>query len=92
MRRRYRRWCKMNVSHPSVHPVEAASLPPADGRAVVPPRVRMKVIQGMPGTIGGLTLRFCQFAYAVVSLAVRGSTSDFRRLVFFYIFIYKFVS
>ncbi|KAF5762184.1 hypothetical protein HanXRQr2_Chr16g0773791 [Helianthus annuus] len=70
----------MNVSHPSVHPVEAASLPPADGRAVVPPRVRMKVIQGLPGTIGGLSLRFCQFAYAVVSLAGR-QLVIFRRLL-----------
>ncbi|KAF5822801.1 putative casparian strip membrane protein [Helianthus annuus] len=73
----------MNVSHPSVHPVEAAPLPPADGRAVVPPRVRMKVIQGMPGTIGGLSLRFCQFAYAVVSLAVMASTSDFPSVTAF---------
>ncbi|KAJ0793063.1 hypothetical protein HanOQP8_Chr01g0025461 [Helianthus annuus] len=74
----------MNVSHPSVHPVEAAPLPPADGRAVVPPRVRMKVIQGMPGTIGGLSLRFCQFAYAVVSLAVMASTSDFPSVTAFW--------
>ncbi|XP_076903351.1 CASP-like protein 5A2 [Bidens hawaiensis] len=67
----------MNVSHPSVHPVEA---PPADGR---PARVRMKVIQGMPATIGGLSLRFFQFAYAVVSLAVMVSTSDFPSVTAF---------
>ncbi|MFS7959104.1 hypothetical protein Hanom_Chr08g00686731 [Helianthus anomalus] len=73
----------MNVSHPSVHPVEAASLPPADKRGVVPLRVRMKVLQGMPGTIGGLSLRFCQFAYAVVSLAVMASTSDFLSVTAF---------
>ncbi|KAJ0550551.1 hypothetical protein HanHA300_Chr07g0246741 [Helianthus annuus] len=74
----------MNVSHPSGHPVEAAPLPPNDGRAVVLPRVRMKVIQGMSGTIGGLSLRFCQFAYAVVSLAVMASTSDFPSVTAFW--------
>ncbi|KAI3696955.1 hypothetical protein L6452_29611 [Arctium lappa] len=73
----------MNVSHPSVHPVEVAPLPPTDGGAIVPPRVRMKVIQGMPGTIGGLSLRFCQFAYAVVSLAVMATTSDFPSVTAF---------
>ncbi|KAJ0705181.1 hypothetical protein HanPI659440_Chr14g0570701 [Helianthus annuus] len=72
----------MNVSHPSVHPVEAVPLPPANGRVVVPPRVRMKVIQGTPGTIGGLSLRFCQFAYAVLSfLRLWRQLVIFRRLL-----------
>ncbi|MFS7913957.1 hypothetical protein Hanom_Chr02g00147801 [Helianthus anomalus] len=71
----------MNVSHPSVHPVEATPLPPADGRAVVPPRVRMKVIQCMSGTIGGLSLWFCQVAYAVVSLELWRQLVIFRRLL-----------
>ncbi|MFS7987611.1 hypothetical protein Hanom_Chr11g01024971 [Helianthus anomalus] len=74
----------MNVSHPLVHRVEAASLPPADGRAVVPPRVRMKVFQGMPGTIGRLSLWFYQFAYVLVSLAVMASTSDFPSVTAFW--------
>ncbi|KAJ0777862.1 hypothetical protein HanOQP8_Chr02g0076291 [Helianthus annuus] len=74
----------MNDNHRSLHPVEAAPLPPADGRAVVPPRVRMKVIQGMPGTIDGLSLQFYQFAYAVVSFAVMASTSDFPSVTAFW--------
>ncbi|MFS7981287.1 hypothetical protein Hanom_Chr10g00949211 [Helianthus anomalus] len=37
----------MSVCHPSVYPVEAAPLPLANGHAVVPSRVRMKVIEGM---------------------------------------------
>ncbi|MFS7987613.1 hypothetical protein Hanom_Chr11g01024991 [Helianthus anomalus] len=74
----------MNVSHPSVHPIEAAPLPPVDGRVVVPPRVRMKVFQGMPGTIDRLSLWFCQFAYVVVSLAVMASTSDFPSVTAFW--------
>lgn len=74
----------MNVSHPSVHPVEVAPLPPTDGRVIVPPIVRMKVIQGMPGTIGGLGLRFFQFAYAVVSLVVMSTTSDFPSVTAFW--------
>ncbi|OVA18073.1 Uncharacterized protein family UPF0497 [Macleaya cordata] len=67
----------MNMSHPSVHPVEAP--PVTDGGAVnVPvPRVRMKDIQGMPGTPGGLFLRLCQFLFAVVALSIMTSTSDF---------------
>ncbi|MFS7903957.1 hypothetical protein Hanom_Chr01g00030251 [Helianthus anomalus] len=52
----------MSASHPSVHLVEAAPLPPVDGRAVVPPRVRMKIIQVMLGTIDDSILRFFQFA------------------------------
>ncbi|OVA10132.1 Uncharacterized protein family UPF0497 [Macleaya cordata] len=64
----------MNVSHPSVHPVEA---PPLTGGAENAPRVRMKDIQGMPGTPAGLALRLCQFVFAVASLSIMASTSDF---------------
>ncbi|CAA6655258.1 unnamed protein product [Spirodela intermedia] len=42
----------MNVSRPAVHPVEAPPL--TDGDAQILQRVRMKDIQGMPGTPGGL--------------------------------------
>ncbi|GJX69821.1 CASP-like protein 5A2, partial [Tanacetum coccineum] len=70
----------MNVSHPSVHPVEAPPSLADEGRVI---RVRMKVIQGMPGTIGGLILRFCQFAYAIVSLVVMATTNDFPSVTAF---------
>ncbi|KAK4583244.1 CASP-like protein 5A2 [Quercus suber] len=62
----------MNVSRPSVHPVEA---PPQTAQNV--PRARMKDIQGMPGTCGGFALRLFQFIFAVISLLVMASTSDF---------------
>ncbi|KAK8584557.1 hypothetical protein V6N13_138516 [Hibiscus sabdariffa] len=61
----------MNVSHASVHPVE--DLPTADGGGPnnnEVPRVRMKDIQGMPGTAGGLALRICQFVSAVLDYLV----------------------
>ncbi|MFS7903961.1 hypothetical protein Hanom_Chr01g00030301 [Helianthus anomalus] len=60
----------MSASHPSVHPVEAGLLPLADGRAVVKSRVRMKVIQGMLGTIDDSSLRF--FKFAIMSGGILG--------------------
>ncbi|XAR59973.1 hypothetical protein NMG60_11033175 [Bertholletia excelsa] len=70
----------MNVSHPSVHPVESPSqLTEAENV----PRVRMKDIQGMPGTIGGLVLRFGQFVFAAVALCVMATTSDFPSVTAF---------
>ncbi|GMH10721.1 hypothetical protein Nepgr_012562 [Nepenthes gracilis] len=66
----------MSMSRPSVHPVEAP--PFTDGANNHGPRgVRMKEIPGMPGTPAGLGLRLCQFAFAVVSLSVMATTSDF---------------
>ena len=71
----------MNVSHASVHPVEAPP-PTTEGENV--PRVRMKDIQGLPGTIGGLVLRFFQFVFAVVALAIMATTSDFPSVTAFW--------
>lgn len=74
----------MNGSRPSVHPVEAP--PPATdaGAGENPlPRGRMKDIQGMPGTRGGLALRLSQFAFAVVALCIMASTSDFPSVTAF---------
>ncbi|KAK6936053.1 Casparian strip membrane protein domain [Dillenia turbinata] len=66
----------MNVSHPAVHPVEAQ--PMTDGAAAAAvTRLRMKDIQGMPGTLAGLILRFAQFVFAAVALCVMATTSDF---------------
>ncbi|XP_030451507.1 CASP-like protein 5A2 isoform X2 [Syzygium oleosum] len=70
------------MSRPSVHPVEA---PPATngGAQNHGPRVRMKDVQGMPGTRGGLVLRLCQFVFAVISLCVMVTTSDFPSVTAF---------
>ncbi|KAF8394999.1 hypothetical protein HHK36_018938 [Tetracentron sinense] len=70
----------MNVSHSSVHPVEAPAL---TGDANNAARVRMKDIQGMPGTPGGLALRFCQFLCAAASLCFMATTSDFTSVTAF---------
>lgn len=70
----------MNVSHASVHPVEDP--PTTEGGNA--PRVRMKDIQGMPGTPGGLTLRLCQFMFAVAALCVMATTSDFPSVTAFW--------
>ncbi|KAH7553578.1 hypothetical protein JRO89_XS12G0029100 [Xanthoceras sorbifolium] len=72
----------MNASRPAVHPVEAPPL--TEGEAHNGPRVRMKNLQGMPGTRGGLILRLCQFFFAVVSLYVMASTSDFHEATAFW--------
>ncbi|CAL9769923.1 unnamed protein product [Musa acuminata subsp. burmannicoides] len=64
----------MFVSRPAVQPVEAPS--PVNA-AENPPRLRMKDIQGMPGTAGGLALRLSQFGLAVAALGVMESTSNF---------------
>ncbi|XP_044506872.1 CASP-like protein 5A2 isoform X1 [Mangifera indica] len=69
----------MNVSHASVHPVEDP--PTTDGGNA--PRVRMKDIQGMPGTPGGLTLRICQLIFAVAALCVMATTNDFPSVTAF---------
>ncbi|KAF5177819.1 Casp-like protein [Thalictrum thalictroides] len=72
----------MNMIHPSVHPIEAP--PFTDGAAVNPaPRVRMKDLQGMPGTPGGLALRLCQFVSSVAALCIMVSTSDFASVTAF---------
>ncbi|MBA0708038.1 hypothetical protein Golax_020032 [Gossypium laxum] len=75
----------MNVSHASVHPVEDP--PTTDGAGGgnnnEVPGVRMKDVQGMPGTLGGLVLWICQFAFAVVGLCVMAATSDFPSVTAF---------
>ncbi|XP_059646877.1 CASP-like protein 5A2 [Cornus florida] len=71
----------MNVSRPSVHPVEAPPL--TDGAHNAPPRFRMKDLQGMPGTPGSLALRLSQFVFALVSLSVMTTTSDFPSVTAF---------
>lgn len=72
----------MNTSRPSVHPVEAPPLT-TDGAANDAPRVRMKDIQGMPGTLGGLVLRLCQFVFATIALCVMATTPDFLTVTAF---------
>lgn len=79
---------EMNVSHASVHPVEDP--PTTDGGGgggggnIEVPRVRMKDIQGMPGTAGGLAFRICQFVFAVAGLCIMATTSDFPSVTAFW--------
>ncbi|KAJ9558884.1 hypothetical protein OSB04_013498 [Centaurea solstitialis] len=68
----------MNVSHPSVHPVEVAPLPPTDGGALVPPRVRMKVKANssiflclMPVNINESFQLFCHPSYLVAAVSLQ---------------------
>lgn len=67
------------MSHATVHPVED----PPTTDAVNPPRVRMKDIQGMAGTPGGLALRICQLIFAAAALSVMATTSDFPSVTAF---------
>ncbi|GAB4825422.1 hypothetical protein Ancab_008295 [Ancistrocladus abbreviatus] len=72
------------MSHPAVHPVEAPPLSIDNGGGGdAPPRVRMKDVQGMPGTPGGLALRLCQFVFATLALWVMATTSDFPSVTAF---------
>ena len=64
-----------------VHPVEA---PPLRELGNNVPRVRMKDIQGMAGTLGGLALRLFQFLSALVSLCVMVTISDFSSVTAFW--------
>ncbi|KAJ6303700.1 hypothetical protein OIU77_017557, partial [Salix suchowensis] len=70
-----------SVSRPTVHPVEAP--PYTDGPQNALIRVRMKDVQGMPGTRGSLFLRLTQFVFGLVSICVMGTTSDFRSVTAF---------
>lgn len=64
----------MNASHASVHPVEEA---PATDGGLVAPIMRMKDVEGMPGTRGGLALRCIQLGFAVAAFAVMAASGDF---------------
>ncbi|KAK4377558.1 hypothetical protein RND71_003854 [Anisodus tanguticus] len=65
------------MSGPAVHPVDA---PPM---TIAAPRIMMKDLQGMPGTLGSLILCLCQLVFAVISVCVMVTTSDFPTLVCF---------
>lgn len=69
----------MDVSHSSIHPVED----PPTGEGANAPRARMKDIQGMPATLGGLVLRLCQFFFAAAALCIMATTSDFPSVTAF---------
>ncbi|KAK7836746.1 CASP-like protein 5A2 [Quercus suber] len=80
----------MNVSHATVHPVEEFPITDAGGGGGGdgggggnPPRLRMKDVQGMPGTPGGLALRACQFLFAAAAVCVMATTSDFPSVTAF---------
>lgn len=89
LRKEGRRGRRM-TSRPAVHPVDSSYM---TNEAPAVHTVRMKDFQGMAGTTGGLLLRLCQFAFAVVSLCVMVTTSDFPsvtafRFIALLIFIY----
>ncbi|EYU36185.1 hypothetical protein ABFS82_14G243200 [Erythranthe guttata] len=73
----------MNIGQGAVHPVEAPPMQTEGGGNVPLPRVRMKDIQGTPGTVGGLVLRVFQLLFAVVALSVMATTSDFPSVTAF---------
>ena len=66
-------------SHPAVFPLD---IEVTEG-AAAENGVRMKDIQGMPGTKSGLALRLIQFAFAAVSVSVMAATSDFPSVTAF---------
>lgn len=68
------------MAGPSVHPIEA---PPLTVTEHARPRQSLKDTQGMPGTLGGFILRFLQFSFALLSLSVIASTSDFPSVTAF---------
>ena len=77
------------MSRPAVHPVEAPPVP--EGAVHNAPRGKMKDVQGMPGTLGGLALRLLQFIFAAVSLCVMSTTSDFPSVTAFRYVILEFL-
>lgn len=74
----------MNVRQGVVHPVEAPPLQTDGAANVLLPRVRMKDLQGMPGIVGGVFLRFSQSLFAVVALSVMVTTTDFASVTAFW--------
>lgn len=69
------------MSHPAVHPVEAPTTAATDN--VAAPWVRMKDLQGMAGTPGGLVLRLFQSFFAIGAFLVMSTTSDFPSVTAF---------
>ncbi|CAA2973090.1 CASP-like protein 5A2 [Olea europaea var. sylvestris] len=72
----------MSGGQGAVHPVEAPPLQTERANLLLP-RNRMKDLQGMPGTIGGLFLRFSQMFFAVLAFSVMATTSDFPSVTAF---------
>ncbi|KAJ9545505.1 hypothetical protein OSB04_025212 [Centaurea solstitialis] len=74
-------------SHPAVYPLDIevteGAADGAENGGLPDDRVRMKDVQGMPGTTSGLALRLIQFAFAAVSVAVMATTSDFPSVTAF---------
>ncbi|GLJ53044.1 hypothetical protein SUGI_1129950 [Cryptomeria japonica] len=72
----------MNSSHPAVHPLAVSQTD-----VVIAPRVRMKDYQGMPGTLGGLSLRLGQFCFSVAAFSIMLSIDDFSTVTAFCYFV-----
>ncbi|XP_076946724.1 CASP-like protein 5A2 [Bidens hawaiensis] len=77
-----------NRSRPTVHPFdidvpELRVAGAADNGFPPDDTVRMKDVQGMPGTLAGLALRVFQFGFAAVAVVVMAATSDFPSVTAF---------
>lgn len=65
------------MSRPAVHPIDTSII------TMEVPMVRMKDLQGTPGTLGSLVLRVCQLVFAIISMCVMVTTSDFPTVTAF---------
>lgn len=71
------------ASHTAVHPV---AVPPQFPR-FLHPVVRMKVLAGSPGTMGGLALRLAQTGFSLISLCIMISITGFSSISAFWFLV-----
>ncbi|XP_024376145.1 CASP-like protein 5A2 isoform X1 [Physcomitrium patens] len=71
------------ASHTAVHPV---AVPPQFPR-FLHPVVRMKVLAGSPGTMGGLALRLAQTGFSLISLCIKISITGFSSISAFWFLV-----
>lgn len=69
----------MEASYPAVHPVGV----PPQFKGAGPPATRMKHLPGSAGTLGGMGIRFGQFAFALTSFSVMITIPDFSSVTAF---------
>ncbi len=70
----------MEASYPAVHPVGV----PPQFKGAGPPATRMKDLPGSAGTLGGMGIRFGQFAFALTSFSVMITIPDFSSVTAFW--------
>ncbi|KAH8951370.1 hypothetical protein BDL97_09G024300 [Sphagnum fallax] len=69
----------MEASYRAVHPVGV----PPQFKGAGPPATRMKDLPGSAGTLGGMGIRFGQFAFALTSFSVMITIPDFSSVTAF---------